>query len=407
MSDVKRRRGGPSALGGMDDLQDSPTMGEVANDIFGSSSRTKSIRAKPISIMKIEPDTQQPRRAIPVEIRAQWGGDLTRIQQMFDVWLNRIAEERGSDLKWKDILSGDHSLRGTEAEDLRGDGNPLDVLDEIDLDEPDVSPLEASFMKLLDLAASIKRDGLTNPITVAPAGKDTYIIETGERRWLAYHLLKYQFGEEDWGDIPARQVQELDIWRQASENNARDDLNAVSKARQLALLLMTIHSEKDEVEFKNLSDFDHEQDFYAQVSDGNKWRVPRNYGEQLLNAMGLSSASHLRRYRAILRVDSSIWDAADDADWTERDIRDKWKQHQTRAKKRDQGHGNTETRPTPSNDEYLAERKLYGKTLNDIAKIAQIASVGEVSSTQRVEAEQKIKSLRDWLNKQEKLIRGK
>lgn len=405
MSKVKRRRGGPSALGGMDELQDSPTLSEVTDDILGMSRTTKAIRAKPIDIMKIAPDPQQPRRTVPAELRPEWQGNPAGIQQMVDSWLDRIAEERGNELKWKDILEGKDSLRGNEAEDLRGDANPLAALE--DVEEPKISPLEASFLRLVDLAASIKRDGLTNPITIAPAGKDSYIIETGERRWLAYHLLKMVYGEKQWGDIPARQVKEVDIWRQASENNARADLNAVSKARQLALLLMALHSEKEEVEFQTLEDFEHEQEFYAQVSDGNKWRVPRNYGEQLLNAMGLSTASHLRRYRAILRVDSSIWDIADDANWTERDIRDKWKQHQERAKKRDRGHAKDLPRPTPSNDEYLAERKLYGKTLNDIAKIAQIASVGEVSSTQRVEAEQKLKSLRDWLNQQEKLIRGK
>lgn len=400
---VKRRRGGPSALGGFDDsLAESPTAGEVADSIFGSSKTSKSIRAKPTDITKIQPDPMQPRRAVPSELRASWKGNPNRVQDMFDEWVSRIEAENDTRFIWKEILDGSDSTRGAEAEKLRGDKNPGDALD--DMAEPFVSPLETSFLKLVDLAASIKRDGLTNPITIATAGKNNYIIETGERRWLAFHLLKMVYGEEAWGDIPARQVREVSVWRQASENNARKDLNAISKARQLALLLMALH---DWDNFQPMEEFDHEQEFYAQVSDGNKWRVPRNYGEQLLNAMGLSTASHLRRYRAILRIESSIWDSADDGDWTERDIRDKWKMQQEGAKKRDPGHDKFETQPTPPEDELLARRKILGKTLNDVAKIGQKAMIGELSATQRVEAKTKIRELRLWLKEQEELIKNK
>ncbi|MEO1166736.1 MAG: ParB N-terminal domain-containing protein, partial [Chloroflexota bacterium] len=283
MSDKPKRRYGPSAFG---ELSDSPTAGDVADGIFGASRTTKSIRAKPTDIMKIKPDPVQPRRSVPSELRSAWAGNPHRMVDMFDMWTKRIREERGgSELKWKNILEGDDSLRGTEAETLKPDKDPLAALTE--LPETGISTLESNFLRLVDLAASIKRDGLTNPITVVKASKDQFIIETGERRWLAYHLLKMVYGEKDWGDIPARHVDGLSVWRQASENNARSDLNAISKARQLALLLMALYAE--EHEFEPLEHFEHEQEFYAQVADGQKWRVPRNHGEKLLNAMGLST----------------------------------------------------------------------------------------------------------------------
>ena len=174
--------------------------------------------------------------------------------------------------------------------------------------------------------ASIRRDGLTNPISVVRRGNN-YELETGERRWLAYHLLHWKFGENDllpnnkqrnWSRIPARIVKEVDIWRQASENNARDNLNAISKARQLALLLMDLHGWEH---FSTFNEFENEQDFYSQVADGNEWRIPRGHGEVLLNAMGLSDASQLRQYRALLRLPLADWRKADDENLTEGELR--------------------------------------------------------------------------------------
>lgn len=400
------RRYGPSAFG---ELDDNPTVADVTDSIFGKSKTSRHLRAKPIDITKIRPDPLQPRRAVPSELRQSWGGDPNRVQELFDIWTSKIREERGDnrEFKWKGILEGTDSSRGKEAEKLKGDDSAEDALS--DLSEPFVGPLEASFLRLVDLAASIKRDQLTNPITIAPIAnsKNQFEIETGERRWLAYHLLSMVYGADDWGEIPARQVGEVSVWRQASENNARDDLNAISKARQLALLLMALHHELKDVNFEPPENFDHEREFYAQVADGNKFRVPRGHGEQLLNAMGLSSASHLRRYRGILRVDSAIWDMADDGDWTEREIRDKWQLQKYQSEKRDQGHGTQVVQTALPSGELLATRKFYQRQVSDVAKVAHKAVVGEVSNEKRMETLTKINALRDWLNEQEKLISGK
>ncbi|MEO0598762.1 MAG: ParB N-terminal domain-containing protein, partial [Chloroflexota bacterium] len=344
-----------------------------------------------------------------------WGGDPLTTGDLFDEWLERIHTERDSELIWRDRLTDmdtlEESSRGKNATDFAETLTDSDALSEMDEalvpDMMPVSPMEASFLRLVDLAASIKRDGLTNPITVAKHAdsENSYVIETGERRWLAYHLLRRFDDAEQWAEIPAREVRETSVWRQATENNARDDLNAIAKARQLALLLMDIFMRVKDEEFAPRNAFDHERDFYAQVKDGKDYRIPRGFGEKLLNAMGLSSASHLRYYRGILRVDSDLWDAADDANWTERDIRDKWRRRVESAPKRDPGHG---SQPAPSTDPKLAERNRYAREVKEIARLAQQASEGQaMSEKKRLEAVEKIKSLQDWLKQQEKLISSK
>ena len=173
---------------------------------------------------------------------------------------------------------------------------------------------------------SIRRDGLSNPISLV-RHDGHYEIETGERRWLAYHILYWKFGDGDkrpdgsvvnWSRIPARVVSQVDVWRQASENNARDNLNAISRARQLSLLLMDMHGWQN---FSKLSACDNEQAFYAQVADGSIWRIPRGQGERLLNAMGLSDAGQLRQYRALLRLPADLWRKGDDEDLSEGELR--------------------------------------------------------------------------------------
>jgi hypothetical protein len=179
--------------------------------------------------------------------------------------------------------------------------------------------LESAFQKIVDLAASIKRDGLTNPITIAQKGR-FFTIETGERRWLAYHLLNAVFSENigEWANIPARVVNAHSIWRQASENNARDDLNAIGKSRQLALLLMDTHGLDN---FQPIESFAHEQDFYLQILLEDKDRVPYGYGETLLNAMGFKNKSTFKRYRDLLQLSPEVWTLADDYDCPESVLR--------------------------------------------------------------------------------------
>lgn len=257
----------------------------------------KYVNAKPVSIFDIYPDPAQPRRTVPFAVRQSWSGDS--IENLFKVWIDAVDAERGNQ---------------------RFDLDGLLAAEEDDLRDPAPGPLESALLKIVDLAASIKRDGLTNPITVIRDSGGRCFLETGERRWLAYHLLYATTQDKRWEKIPAQIMAERSVWRQAGENNARDDLNAISKARQLAILLMDVFQEQG----SSFQPFDAlaipggcDRAYYEQVADGEVWRVPRGKGEQLVSAMGLKSASQLRDYRRLLRLPDEAWMVADDYNLSE------------------------------------------------------------------------------------------
>lgn len=292
-------------------------LGELALDIASADSEYQAIEA--VSIYNINPNVIQPRYTIPHSLTDIYTVHSDNAIDIFKRWIEEVKLERAhGEFDIMNYLLGEKTARGEQAEK-----------DEDELTSISTNPstnIEKSLMKIVDLAASIRRDGLSNPISLVR--HDGYFeLETGERRWLAYHMLHWIFGENDllpndqkrnWSRIPSRIVKEVDIWRQASENNARDNLNAISKARQLALLLMDLHGWDKFIPF---GEFDDEQDFYSQVADGNDWRIPRGHGEQLLNAMGLSDASQLRQYRALLRLPSEEWRKGDDENLTEGELR--------------------------------------------------------------------------------------
>lgn len=273
--------------------------------------------AKPISILQIVPDAKQPRRQIPSVIRQQWDGQAANTRDLFKAWSEAFAAEAGRTLdEIVNLITA--ILEGREI-------SPAEVYQ---TDKPDPARkwgvLGTSLMAVVNLAAEIRRDGLTNPITVVGNG-DHYLIETGERRWLAFHLLNLFSDEADktWERIPARIVPESSVWRQASENTARAQLNAIGMARQLSLLLMALYSDEpfvpfEEAVFQGVCD----RAYYAQVADGNRWRIPRGKGEQVVSALGKTGdPTVLRKYRDLLRLPDSVWMLADDLNWTEYFIR--------------------------------------------------------------------------------------
>lgn len=318
----KRNRGRDKGM--FESLEDAPTLEETSDAIFSSGDVAAGppIRIKSVEIYSIYADRTQPRRVIPSEVRGNWQGDPQQLPELFTNWLAQIDAIKGYAFDLDAYLKSAGTERSLE--DKNGE--------EINPDYEPVNAIEASFLRLAELAASIRREGLTNPISISRTGKN-HIIETGERRWLAYHLLNLHFAseaDEDWSKIPARLVSERSVWRQASENNARKNLNAVARARQLAILLMDLHGWD---KFQPIDNFEYEQDFYAQVEDGNEWRVPRGKGEQLLNAIGLNNQTQLRQYRSILRADRELWQVADDNDLSEFEIRTRMQELNEAGKK--------------------------------------------------------------------------
>ena len=262
----------------------------------------------------IIPNATQPRRAIPSSVRQYWSGlsDADSMANFFQRWLEEVnLERREADIKESFPL--DALLAGEETPRTANIQNE-DELEQIN--DKRTGAKEASLMRVVDLATTIKRDGLINPISIAQNGR-LWEIETGERRWLAYQLLNWRISGDDWQKIPARQVDGVSIWRQSTENNTRADLNAIAKARQFALLLMDVRKEKEGDQFQVHTAFDHEQDYYAQVADGNQYRVPYGTGEKLINAMGISDVGQLRHLRRLLRLPQIVWTVADDLNWSE------------------------------------------------------------------------------------------
>lgn len=105
-------------------------------------------------------------------------------------------------------------------------------LDRIEAD-PDQPRRTFDPVKLEELAASIRREGVLQPIAVRyDAGRDTYVVLHGERRWRASNLAGLT-------SIPAivREVAaERRLIQQLMENIVRDDLNAVDRAAALRAL---------------------------------------------------------------------------------------------------------------------------------------------------------------------------
>ena len=295
MSDAARRRG----VKYDENLFD---VGTAASEGFGHDMGygavdipTKEIlRAKPIDIFSVKPNPMQPRRLVPSRFRG--GTVLEQIKR----WLSEVERETGRALPLMDMISGEIELRTADGE---GDFS--------------ATPEELPLLRLADLAASIRQDGLIYPITVVKSGQD-FLIETGERRWVAYHLLHGIVEGDAYAAIPARRMAELNLWRQASENSARDALNAIARARQIALLLMDLHGWD---KFAPLESFGHEQGFYAQVADADRWRIPYGKSEQLCLACGFENASRIRQYRALLKLSREQWTYADDHDISEFEIR--------------------------------------------------------------------------------------
>lgn len=298
------------SLAGQDDGEQSLAAHAIDEQLFGSLQKIDSHRqmASPVNIHEIFPDPTQPRRALPHKVRkeAQWQGDLGRMGELFDTWVDLVNQERGVE-----------SFNITQYLDQKDLGSNEDI------DRPsEIGPIERLLVELIELATSIRNDGLTNPITVIQIGSRQYQLETGERRWLAYHLLYLHTQDDAYSKVSARIVDKKNIWRQAAENNARANLNAISKSRQFAVLLMDLLQEENSLNFTPFAQFSHEQGYYAQVADGAEFRIPRGKSERLIDATGLKSGKQLREYRGLLRLPTRVWDMADDLNWTERFIRD-------------------------------------------------------------------------------------
>jgi len=261
---------------------------------------------KPVDIMSVWADRQQPRRAVPGLIRSNWDGNPAQVADLLSHWQTVAEQKAGTTIPVMDILKG---RGGIESETSH--------------------PHFDEFMALLTLAQSIQRDGLVNPISIIRRGS-SYVIESGERRWLAYHLLNHLV-DKTYGKIPAIESKSSEsVWRQAHENMQRSDLNAIEKARQLALLIMDLRG--GQTNYNGYEDVvvGCDRIFYAQVANGNHHPIPKGMSERIQSAMRLKRNT-IAEYRSLLRltddnevdgVNDILWLRADEEDWAFRALVD-------------------------------------------------------------------------------------
>lgn len=276
---------------------------------LGSPPTNLPMMTQQIKLMDIVPDITQPRRAIPQSVRGGWDGNPMEIPSLLEVWKMRAQREIDVDLE-QVIREERREIDGEEGAELFASL------------PDDLSPMAKGFVELAQLAADIKREGLTNPITVARQERG-FVIIAGERRYLAHHLLmEYADGADTIQCIvkPARNV-----WVQASENANRSPLNAIGMARQVALLIMAMYEEQRGEAFVPYQEIvepgESDRTFYAQVADGRQYRVLEGYAEKLTTATGLPSYRQVRRYRALLTIPDELWVQADNDDLAEYAIR--------------------------------------------------------------------------------------
>lgn len=96
---------------------------------------------------------------------------------------------------------------------------------------------------LEELAASIRSQGIVQPLLVRPAGNARYEIVAGERRWRAAGLAGLT-------EIPVlvRQLSDMEIMAAALiENLQREDLNSMEEARAMAALREQFGLSQDEL----------------------------------------------------------------------------------------------------------------------------------------------------------------
>lgn len=295
---AKLKVSNPLDMGGNPPLP--PTMEEVASEMYGSLElpTNRNPRPRDTKLVEIRPDVKQPRRIIPAMIRRGWTGDVNKIPNMIREWRAEAERVLGETIDMVRLL------------EKLGDGREADK---------DIPPIVEEYLALCALAASIKRDGLVHPIQITRNG----VINTGERRYMAHWLLHTWLGGFD--TIPAVTTENASVWSQAAENGNRRTLNAIEFSRQLALLIMDMYANDDGVKFDDITFFSHEREFYAQVANGNIWRIKKGMGQRVLEVTGLKSIAQVNQYRALLSIDNDLWDEADMNNYAEGRIREKVK----------------------------------------------------------------------------------
>ena len=265
---------------------------DMLGDGFSEALADNSIRVERFLLDMVRPDPIQPRRILPEQIHRRFHDNrLTPTQALRELVQLAQVSSRQNGRPFSNVLE---LLPDTES----------------DTEQPDkLSPEEETLRDLVNLAVTIRDDGQVNPITVVDMTQGVarlYRIETGERRyWATWILRDFIPSYEHDGMIDCIVVpsEKSSIFRQAKENTARKGLSAIAMARQVALLLLTVHSYEIPVHAVD-------NDFYRQALELDL-RSKREYTEAILNAMGGITRSYFSYYKSLLRLTDEAIELAD------------------------------------------------------------------------------------------------
>jgi len=128
------------------------------------------------------------------------------------------------------------------------------------------------------------------------------------------------FAEDRFEKIDAKIVDAVDVHRQSVENAARRGLNAVAKARQLALLIMDMYGNEQFEEYSVcVAPGECDRNFYIQAAN---YDIKRGYAPRLMAETGFANRQMVSRYRNILNLPDLVWVQADEESWSEKRCRD-------------------------------------------------------------------------------------
>jgi hypothetical protein len=280
----RRSRGTRALLEEMGDLGDfADTMAEITG---------RGVKVISLVLDRVRPDPAQPRRVLPESIRGEFLVGHINARQALERWESMVAEEASRLGRprpdWKALLDRNPEDRAEDAVDFDAPGQP--------------GPEEELLRSIVATAATIRHGGQVSPITVVEIDNGSYYrIETGERRYWAYHWLNTWIGD-GFDQIQCIAVEQSSPWRQAAENTSRESLSAMAIARQLATLLLNLYDISPDYA-RPISN-----DWYRQAL---RYRVPRGEGANLRAALGGIERSQFSRIQALLRLPDLVWELAD------------------------------------------------------------------------------------------------
>ena len=153
-----------------------------------------------------------------------------------------MAQKRGLG-KGLDVLIRPNLLQNEKTNEYNNDGGNVKNIN-ITKVEPNPDQPRDYFNEdsLEELADSIKKNGIIQPITVVDKG-DHYMIVAGERRWRAAMQLGLKEVPVIIGDYTEQQIMEISL----IENIQREDLNPIEEARAYKKLQEALDLKQDEV----------------------------------------------------------------------------------------------------------------------------------------------------------------